>query len=279
MERLVKTGNASLKIDVAVCTYESERYLDECLTSIEKTVPFDRLIVVDRYSKDRTAEIARKHKAEIYLEDIGLGHARQVAIENSNAPLLLFVDADVVFYDDKWFHQALSLLTGGDNIGAVGVYTPPKLPPWRQKYVDYWWKNVPSRKSLGFSNVYFFRRKAIEGIKIPNQLGAYEQVYLRKYVQNRGYKVVVIEGNGIHYYEFADDKGLWMGAGERVYIPNSVRVFPRTLMTKIVAAPFKAVPPAIAYRDPWIIVGNTRYWLKYLRGWVQHDRYIVLKRR
>lgn len=266
------------EVDVAVCTYQSEKYLDECLASIVKYVPFNRLMVVDRYSTDRTAEIAKKHHAEIYFENVGLGHARQVAIRHSKTPLLLFVDSDVAFHDDKWFHEAVSLLTGKDKVGAVGVWTPTRLPPWRQKYVDYWWKNVPAVKAFGFSNVYFLLRKAIEGIKIPNQLGAYEQVYIRRYVQKLGYKVVVIEGNGIHYYELPDDKGAWLGAGSRVYGDERVQHLPKMLIRRILSAPLKAIPPAVAYRDPKIVLGNTRYWLKYLKGWLQPSKYIVLKR-
>lgn len=83
---IIKVEELSIKVDVAVCTYQSEKYLNQCLMSIQKTVPFHKLIVVDHYSTDKTIEIARKYDAEIYFENIGLGHARQVAIEHSNAP-------------------------------------------------------------------------------------------------------------------------------------------------------------------------------------------------
>lgn len=65
-----------MKIDVAVCTYQSEKYLDECLTSIEKAIPLNRLIIIDHHSTDKTIEIARRHNAEIHFENVGLGYAR-----------------------------------------------------------------------------------------------------------------------------------------------------------------------------------------------------------
>lgn len=37
-------------MDVAVCTYQSEKFPDQCSTSIEQTVPVNRLIIVDHYS-------------------------------------------------------------------------------------------------------------------------------------------------------------------------------------------------------------------------------------
>lgn len=159
------------KVDVAVCTYQSEKYLDQCLMSIKKNVPFHKLIVVDHYSTDRTIEIAKKHNVEIYFENVSLGYARQIAIEHSNAPFILFVDSDVVFYDDEWFRASVMLFNDEQRkVGAIGVEVPARLPPWRQKYVDFWWKTIPQIRRPSFSNVYFLRRKAIEGIKIPNQL-------------------------------------------------------------------------------------------------------------
>jgi glycosyltransferase involved in cell wall biosynthesis len=268
-----------IKVDVAVCTYQSEKYLDECLTSVEKFVPFNRLIIVDRYSTDRTVEIAKKHGAEIYFENIGLGHARQVAIEHSDAPFILFVDSDVVFYDGEWFNSAVELFKDEKKrVGAIGIEVPARLPPWRQKYVNFWWKTVPQIRAPSFSNVYFLRRKAIEGMRIPNQLGAYEQVFIRTYVAKKGWKVYVIQGNGLHYYDYPDWKGAWLGAGSRVFGDEKIKDLPQMLIRRILTACLKAIPPAIAYNDPSIIFHNTTYWFRYLKGWLKPEDYIVLKR-
>jgi glycosyltransferase involved in cell wall biosynthesis len=39
-----------MNVNVAVCTYQNERFLDRCLTDIEQTVPINRLIIVNHYS-------------------------------------------------------------------------------------------------------------------------------------------------------------------------------------------------------------------------------------
>lgn len=265
-----------MKIDVAVCTYQSEKYLEQCLTSIEETVPINRLIIVDHYSTDRTIEIAKKHNAVIYFENVGLGHSRQIAIEHSETPILLFVDSDVVFYEHNWFERAVSLLSEEDRVGAVAVWTPPRLPQWRQKYVDFWWRNVPAVKGYGFSNVYLLLRKAIENIRIPNELGAYEQVYIRTYLKKRGWTWKAIPARGIHYYDFSDEKGAWLGAGNRVFY--GIRMLPYFMMRRVVTAPLKGVPPALVYNDPMIIMRNAGYWINYLKGWLHPERYIVMKR-
>ncbi|MEM1674322.1 MAG: hypothetical protein QXN24_05800 [Candidatus Bathyarchaeia archaeon] len=53
---------------------------------------------------------------------------------------------------------------------------------------------------------------------------------------------------------------------------------PQILIRKVLVAPLKAIPPAIAYNDPTIIIQNTKYWFLFLKGWLKHDKYIVLKR-
>lgn len=198
---------------------------------------------------------------------------------HSNAPFILFVDSDVIFYDDEWFKASEELFNDEQRkVGAIGIETPARLPSWRQKYVDFWWKTVPQIRTPSFSNVYFLRRKAIEGIKIPNQLRAYEHVFIRKYVEQKGWKVYVIQANGLHYYDYPDWKGAWLGAGSRVFGDEKIRDLPRMLVRRILTACFKAIPPALAYNDPSIIFHNTLYWFRYLKGWLKPKDYITLKR-
>jgi len=268
-----------IEVDVAVCTYNSERYLDLCLQSICNFVPFKKLIIVDHYSTDGTIHIAKKYGAEIYLENIGVGYARQLAIEQGDSPFILFVDSDVVFRDDVWFKKCAELFKNEKlKVGAIGVDTQAKLPDWRMKYVEFWWRRLPSTRKTYFHNVYFLRRKAIEGIKIPHSLGAFEHIYIKKYVESRGWNVYVIQGNGIHYYDFPDWKGSWIGAGERIFGHTTIKHLPIVVINKILAAPLKALPPAIAYNDPTIIFHNSKYWFRYLMGWLKPHKYIVLKR-
>ena len=271
-----------MKIDVAVCTYQSEKYLDECLTSVEKSVPINKLIVVDHYSTDRTIEIAKKHNAEIYFENVGLGYARQIAINHVETPVFMFLDSDVVFYSYDWFEKAISLIgkrKNGEKIGAVVVFTPVIHNPQRQKYADFWWKVFPWKKTIGFlpqSTLYL--KNAIEGIKIPSILGSYEQVYIEHYMRKRGYTYIPIEVKGRHFYDFPDKKAAWMGAGHRLFFGTRLSHLVNILIRRVLTAPLKAVPPAFVMKDPYIVPWNTRYWLEYLKGWLKPEEHTKMKR-
>ncbi|MEM2027501.1 MAG: glycosyltransferase family 2 protein [Candidatus Bathyarchaeia archaeon] len=235
-------------------------------------------MVVDHYSTDRSVLIAKEYGAEIFYEDKGLGYARQVAIRASESPFILFVDSDIVFYDGEWFNKSINIFLNEPDVGAIGIDTPVKLPDWRMKYVNYWWSKAPWTRKAYFHNAYFLRREAINGIRMPDYLGAYEHIYIKRYIESRGWKIRVIWGNGIHYYDFPDYKGAWLGAGARVFGEVKVENLPQMLIRKVLAAPLKAIPPAIAYNDPTIVIQNTKYWFLFLKGWLKHDKYIVLKR-
>lgn len=159
--------------------------------------------------------------------------------------------------------------------------TDNPAPPWRRKYVDFWWNNrlwkdVAATYGRGFVNAYFIYRKAIEGIKIPKYLGAFDNIYMKDYMESRGWAVKAIQVNGMHFYDFPDEKAAWLGAGERVF--KGITPLPRILAQKVFPALFKAVPPAIAHNDAKIIMSNARYWIKFLRGWLHPEKYLVMKR-
>jgi glycosyltransferase involved in cell wall biosynthesis len=262
--------NALLETDVAVCTYQSAKYLEQCLSSIEKNVPFNKLIIVDHYSTDGTVEIARRHNAEIYYEKLGLGYARQMAIDHAEAPVLFLVDSDVVFYESDWYPKAVAMVEE-ECVGAVGIWTPTMEVRWKQRYVDWWWDAVPAMKHYAFTNSYFILRKAIEGIRIPIIVSSLECEYIQLYMQKRGYNVKILQVPGWHYNDYPQAKGSSIGAGVRILY--GLRDFPRFLLRRVFTSPIKGIPPAIAYHDPEIITKNTEYWVKYLRGWLQPEKY------
>jgi len=268
-----------VRIDVVVCTYQSEKYLDECLTSIEKSVPINRLIIIDHYSTDKTIEIAKKHNAEIHFENVGLGYARQMAINLVKTPIFMFVDSDVVFHNYDWFSKAVSLIDEKRKIGAVVVYTGPPTNFLRTKYANFWCKWVPALKKVSFHTYStLMLKKAVKGIKIPSILGVNENLYIRSYMEKHGWTHIVIEASGIHYVTYVEKKGAWFGAGDRILHGFHALSLFHLLIRRVFTAPLKAIPPAIAMKNPEIILWNTRFWLKYLKGWLQPEKYVKMKR-
>jgi len=267
-------------IDVAVTTYNSERYLDEALAGLFKAVRVKRLIVVDHHSTDKTVEIAKKYGAEVFYENVSLGYARQLAISKVSTPIFMFLDSDLVFLPPfNWYDGIMRLLETNEDWGAVVMrVTEIHYEKPRAQYNDFWHRNVPATIRFGFTTgSTFIKREALEDLQIPAILDAREDRYMELHILNRKkLKIKYFKCRGIHYFDHAKDKGSWAGANERTL--TGIKKFPYVFFRRIAFAPLKAIPPMLYYRNPKILTWNTRHWLNYLRGFLQPLKYRKLKR-
>lgn len=268
------------KLDVVVCTYQSAKYLDECLKSIKQYIPVNKLIIVDHYSTDGTLDIAKKHGAEIILENVSLGHARQLGIKAVNTDIFVFFDSDVVINSKECFQKAYEKLKRDERLGAVvlDVWTINYSFRYKTKYDDWWHKAVPQHKQSRFyCFVTLIKKEAIKGIKIPTNLSFGEDLYIGSYLRKRGWEYEVIKTEEcVHYCDYSENKDLWVGAGDRKLY--GLRALPYILFRRILTAPIKAILPAIFEKDVNIIIWNTRHWLVYLKGFLKAEKYWNLKR-
>jgi glycosyltransferase involved in cell wall biosynthesis len=266
-------------IDVAVMTYNSERYLEESLSTLFKAVPVGRLIVVDHYSSDKTVEIAEKYGAEVYYENVGLGYARQLALKHIETPVFYFHDSDVVYYSPyNWAEKILQRFSEEPKIGSVvAKVSYVNYPSPRAKYVRFWWSHVPAMEKQGYTTgSTFIRKEAVEDIIIPSMLDAREDRFIELYILKKKLKIDYVKVEGIHYFDYTGEKGYWAGANERLLA--GLGVLPRLLARRILTAPIKAIPPMLAYGDPEILRWNTLHWLSFLKGFLNPAKYRKMKR-
>ncbi len=82
-----------MKISAVIITFNEEDRLPEALASLRGVV--DEIVVVDSYSSDRTAEIARQARATLYqnrFEDYG--QQKNFALQKAGNDWILNLDAD-----------------------------------------------------------------------------------------------------------------------------------------------------------------------------------------
>lgn len=179
-------------IDVVVLTKNSERLLRECLQSVYRNVPVNNILIVDGHSTDGTLEIAREFQKRygnvIVIQDSGTrGSARQRAIDSVKSDWFMFVDSDVVLCDG-WFEKALKLMD--DDVGAVWgieVWSVLKTARILSLFERVTMKIFERR---GGTHDLLVRRKAVDGIKIPEHLHTYEDSYIKSWICKKGYRVV-----------------------------------------------------------------------------------------
>jgi len=270
------------KIDVAVMTYNSGKYLDEALKNVFRAVRVKNLIAIDHYSQDGTLEILRKYDAKIFFESVGLGYARQLAISKVSTSIFMFLDSDLIFKPPfNWFDTAMKTLEENEDLGAIVMRVSQyhvDLNTPRAQYHKFWHRLVPQTKKVGFTTgSTFIKTSAVEGVKIPSALDAREDRYLELFIlTEKKLRIEYYLCNGIHFFDHARDKGSWTGANERIL--TGLRYFPYLLVRRIIFSPLKAIPPMVVYRNPKILFYNSRLWFEYLKGFLEPMKYRKLKR-
>jgi glycosyltransferase involved in cell wall biosynthesis len=83
-------------VSVIIPTYNSQENIKQCLESIKKqTYKKLEILLVDRYSKDRTVTIAKKYGARIFLLDCERSRAKNYGAKIAIGEFLLFIDSDM----------------------------------------------------------------------------------------------------------------------------------------------------------------------------------------
>ncbi len=96
-----------IKVSIVIPVYNTEKYLDACLESVENQSLKDiEIICINDGSTDNSLEILNKHKFKdnrikiINQENSGVSAARNAGIKNSTGEYILFVDSDDIIFSN-----------------------------------------------------------------------------------------------------------------------------------------------------------------------------------
>jgi glycosyltransferase involved in cell wall biosynthesis len=197
---MTNQGEGLMQVDVVLLTKNSEHLLSRCLASVYQNVPVKNLIVIDGFSSDHTLEILssfnRKFRNVSLIQMHGSrAKARTEGIRRVSTEWFMFVDSDVLLCKD-WFKKAQADISGG--VGAVWGLNIDVIPNVKNKH-------ALKLQSLVARTCFYLRggmhdtlilRKAVAGIKIPEQLHAFEDAFIVQWINDHGYKAIV----GSHVY-------------------------------------------------------------------------------
>jgi O-antigen biosynthesis protein len=115
------------RISVAVCSYDGEKTLGECLSKIEQLdYPDYEVIVVNDGSNDATATVASRYQVRLVnTKNGGLSAARNVAMDAATGEIIAYIDDDA--YPDRDWLKYLAFAFRNGDCAAVGG--PNLLPP------------------------------------------------------------------------------------------------------------------------------------------------------
>ena len=139
-----------LKISVAICTYNREKYLPQLFASIEKqTLALDRfeVVLVNNNSPGNTAELFQEFQLKNptlqtrYCEEVqqGLSFSRNHAIQHSNFELITFLDDDA-FIDEHYLSVLVDEFSASPDTMAIGgkilLYYEDTIPKWENCFLN-----------------------------------------------------------------------------------------------------------------------------------------------
>ena len=176
-------------------TKNSEHLLDKCITSIYENILVKNLIVIDGFSTDRTLKIisktSEKHgNVEVLKVNGSRARAREKGIKQVSTDWFMFVDSDVILGRD-WFRKAEKNVKS--DVGAIWGVNIDVIPNIKDKRALKL-QSIIARQCFslrGGMHDTLIRRKAVEGIRIPEQLHAYEDAYIINWIKAKGYKTVI----------------------------------------------------------------------------------------
>lgn len=125
--------SATPRVSVVVASYNGERTLETCLTSLEAlNYPDYEVILVDDGSNDRTQQICGRFQKIHYIrheKNLGLSAARNSGIAAAGGDVVAFTDSDCRA-DEDWLYYLITDLLNSEFAGIGGHNLLPREDSW-----------------------------------------------------------------------------------------------------------------------------------------------------
>ena len=235
-----------------VCTYNSQKTIYSCLSSIRRSYPAAEILVVDHFSNDDTTGIARSFGCRIESEGIGLGFARQRCLDLSNTEYIVFIDSDVEILDSAFLNRAEKAFQSKQNGAVVGLA-------------------LGHRFSYGLpASLLVIRKSDFEGRLIPNYIDARETYFLQRRLDELQLKTQYVYNAMRHNSQYREYKPEWEGA--------NTRLLPTGAVGELLFASKVMVLLTLNSRSMKNVLYLPIFFLKFFRGFANPGPWIRLKR-
>jgi len=174
--------------------------LAKCLESIRnQTYGNVEVIVVDRFSKDKTVEIAKSYGAKVLQIDAERAEAKNFGLKNASGKYIFFVDSDMELTRDV-IRECVDLIESNEKIGGVII-------PEKSVGKSFWVKVRDFERSFyvgtEVESARFFRRDLAEKVGgFDEDIVFFEESTLPQKIERLGYNVRArISANILHHEE------------------------------------------------------------------------------
>lgn len=221
-----------MRVSVVVNTFNSEKFIEDCLKSLEKqTVKPNEVLVVDHNSKDNTLAIAEKFGCRIIVVEKGKrGFARDVGWRKARGSLVLYADSDNVL-SENWVEEILKKFEQGADavIDSIRVYNPDN---YFKKCIDFlYWFRLKNYKPF---SAWAFKKSVMQKVGGFKDLWI-EEIDLGKRLLKNGFKILhakkAVRFHAGKPYSFLEMPKRFFLAGKNEY-KDIYSVYPESFPTK-----------------------------------------------
>lgn len=184
-------------VSIVIPTWNSEKTLALCLKSIKnQTYKNIEVIIVDKFSKDRTIKIAKRFNAKICLLEAERSKAKNFGVKRAVGNFVCFIDSDMELASDV-IEECMNLAIKNRKIGgiiiperSVGNSYVAKIRDFERSF--YLNSDVESAR--------FFRKDLVKTVGgFDKDITFFEESTLPQKIDNRGYNVKArIESEILH---------------------------------------------------------------------------------
>lgn len=198
-----------MKISAIIPAFNEEKTIASIIKEVKSNPLISEVIVVDDGSLDKTFDVAKKSKARVIkiLKNEGKGEAMERGVKETDAPILMFIDADLINFNSCHIDLMLKPIILGEAEMSLGAIDRSKLGKIFSWFIE--------KTEMPFCGTRVLKRDFWLTIPDKYKKRYYVESALGYYAKKRNLRLKTVVLRGVKHVVKEKKYGLWEGAVAR----------------------------------------------------------------